>query len=87
VPLDDIGLADQPEPVGPERQPANDANTVLGAGGVAVGPLVGAVAAQGEDVLVVGLLEVDQRALPGAVAPVLEGGDEDEVIIALGWYD
>src|SRR3712207_7181229 len=42
---------------------------------------VGAGAAQGVEVFVVGLLDVDQRALARAVAPMLQRRDQDEVFL------
>lgn len=42
-----------------------------------VNPLVDCVALQGEDVLIVGLFPMDERTLPGAVAVVLQGRQQE----------
>src|SRR5690606_28882288 len=67
-----------------EREGVLGADGAAGAVLGAVDALVGAAAAEGEDVLVPDALDVDEGALPGAVGPVLEGRERDEVVVGEG---
>lgn len=76
--LHDVALADQAQPLAPNRQGPFDPDTLLSPGKWLVGPLVRDRAADGEDVLVPNVLEVDQPTLARTVAPVLKSANLDE---------
>jgi len=77
VELDHVGLADEAEPVGPQGQGPLNADTPVPLAVGAVDGLVDGAAAERVEVLVPGLVQVDQAALARAVAPVLQRRDDN----------
>ena len=82
--LDHIGLAHQAQSVMPQRQGPLDPQTLGGfhAGLVHLG--MHRLAAQGVDIVVKHLLQVNQAALARAVVPVLQGRQRD--LFKLGYH-
>ena len=74
----DVSPADQPVLIGVERQGPQLPYPITHGDLTGVGPLVGQMAPDREDVFVKGLLHVDQRALSGTVAEMFQGGDRNE---------
>ena len=77
--LHQIGLADEPQPVGPEGQGAFHFHPRLHLVAGRVHQVVHGLPTRGVDVVHESLLQVDQPALARAVGPVLEGGEGDGV--------
>jgi hypothetical protein len=84
--LHDIAFADKSQPIRPEWDGALDPNALLGLSLRNVDLFMNLSAAKGVEVLVERLLHVDQRALTGAVAVVLQHGEKDEVGIFPRWH-
>jgi hypothetical protein len=77
VELHHVSDAHQPQALAPDRQPPLHPDALFRPRLRLVCSLVRLSPPQGEDVLVVHLLQVDQPALPGAVRVVLDGRDHD----------
>ena len=76
--LDHIALADQPQPVGPDRQCIlHPCARLLGLVGVAIDSDMLGVATRSMDVVRELALDMDQPATPGTVGVVVEGREGD----------
>ena len=84
--LHHVALADQAEAFRPHRQCPLAAHALEALVTRFVDPLMGDVTALGVDIVREGLLQMDQTALARAVAPVLEGGEHDGVLVGVGWH-
>jgi hypothetical protein len=79
--LDDIGFADQAEPVAPQRNGPRSAHTGPRFDARIIDAGVHRLPAQGVHVLGKSLFGVDQQTLARAIAPVLQGGEGKRVRI------
>lgn len=73
--LDDVRLADEPVVLRPKRDAPEHVDPAVSTLDVRLHPLVGELTLDRVEVLVVGLLDVNQRALAWTVAVVLKGRD------------
>jgi len=80
VELHHIGFAEQPQTVVPQGQRVFNPDPFGGFYAGLVHPLVYCLPAQGVDVVVKRLLQVDQRALARAIGPVLQCRQGDGVV-------
>ena len=85
VVLDDIGLANQAETVGPDGEGTLDLDALADVGVGDIDLFVGMLSAKGVEVFVPNLVEVDEGALARAVRPVLQCGDEDQIGVVKRW--
>lgn len=80
VKLDDIRFADQTQVLTPKRQGPFDTDALLIVRLYFVHPVVHGLSSQGIKILIKGLLDMNQGALPGTVAVVLQRGNHDGVV-------
>lgn len=77
--LDEIGLADQPKPVAPQRQGTLDPNARLDLVTRRIHQMKHGLPARRMDVVGECLFQMDRPALARAVSPVPERGEGDRV--------
>lgn len=82
--LDDVALADQAEPIRPERHAPLNENALFNSSARFIDELMHGSAFERVEVLVPRMVEVDEAALPGAIAPVLQCGDHHQVGLGPG---
>lgn len=80
VEFDGVGASGEAEGFRPEGESAFDADFAVHLERGFIHALVDLLTAQGEDVFVVDLLDVDEGALAGAVGVVFDGGNHDVVV-------
>ncbi len=79
VKLHHIALANQPQTIRPHRQRPLRAHALEGFHPGFIHPLMGRIPAHGMHIVRKRLLQMNQRTLTRAIAPVLEGGQHDEI--------
>ncbi len=78
----EVGLADEAEPVTPERHASFDTNRTVPFRSGFIHQTVDRPSAGGIQILRERLLDVNQRALARAIAPVLQGRNRHQIAIA-----